>query len=51
MEPTDLDSPVVPEPVAEPVAAPVVAAPVAATPVNDRTEVSALPAGPFSSLS
>jgi hypothetical protein len=31
MEPTDLDSPVIVEPVAEPVAAPVVAEPVAAT--------------------
>ena len=50
MEPTDLDSPVVAEPVAEPVAAPVVAEPVAATPVNARTEVSALPAGIFHSL-
>ena len=53
MEPTDLDSPVVPEPVAEPVAELVVepvAAPVAATPVNARTEVSPLPAGPFHSL-
>jgi hypothetical protein len=45
MEPTDLDSPVVAEPVVEPIAAPVAAEPVAA-----RTEVSALPAGPFHSL-
>jgi len=42
------ESPIV-EPVAELVVEPV-AAPVAASPVNDRTEVSALPAGPFSSL-
>ena len=45
MEPTDLDSPVVPEPVA----APVVVEPVA-EPVASRTEVSSLPAGPFHSL-
>ena len=44
MEPTDLDSPVVPELVA----APVVPEPVA--PVASRTEVSPLPAGPFHSL-
>ena len=50
MEPTDLDSPVVPEPVAEPVAAPVVAEPVIAESHAARTEVSALPAGPFHSL-
>jgi len=42
------ESPIV-EPVAEPVAEPVVP-PVAATPVNDRTEASPLPAGPFHSL-
>ena len=41
MEPTDLDSPVVPEPVA---------APVVVEPVASRTEVSPLPAGPFHSL-
>ena len=45
MEPDELDSPVVPEPVA----APVVVEPVA-EPVASRTEVSPLPAGPFHSL-
>jgi len=50
MEPTDLDSPVVPEPVAEPVAAPVVAEPVIAESDAARPEVSSLPAGPFHSL-
>ena len=44
MEPDELDSPVVPEPVAAPEGVEPVA------PVASRTEVSALPAGPFSSL-
>jgi len=46
VEPTDLDSPVVVDPVVEP--EPV--GPVAAAPVAARTEVSSLPAGPFHSL-
>ena len=44
MEPDELDSPVVPEPVAAPEGVEPVA------PVASRTEVSALPAGPFHSL-
>ena len=50
MEPTDLDSPVVPELVAAPVVPEPVAAPVVVEPVASRTEVSPLPAGPFHSL-
>ena len=50
MEPTDLDSLVVPEPVAAPVVPEPVAAPVVVEPVASRTEVSPLPAGPFHSL-